>query len=277
MSIKSYNLLIFLCALTFQASSNELRWYSYQQKPAVCSESPQSHFENGRVSPPSCFVWLNTDDEGWIYSQGPWWIDPNHEMLVGGNGIGLVNVIAFSRYFYGGIIDLTNKVVTFETQNNIHMIEATSLFGLKKSHIYFWFQTSPRILDNCEPDPTKGENCTRQSDYILTANDEPLVQFETNEPYAKHRIFISSFSPDDWTCLGAGRNVKYDCMPITEALQDVSVFGFLAAPVNGCITDKPWQVGGVCDLDKTQAYQQYVFNTGVFRFKDFYITNKSDI
>ena len=73
------------------------RLYSYQQKPTECATRPSSHFSNGRVSPAACFVWLPENEAGYFVSKGPWWVDPNHEMLADGNGYGHVNVIAFSR------------------------------------------------------------------------------------------------------------------------------------------------------------------------------------
>ena len=264
-------LLFYIGFLSQVVYSSEYKWYSYQQKPANCAEKPKSHFDNNRVSPPSCFVWLNSDGNGWVSSYGPWWIDPNHEMLVDGSGFGLVNVVAFTQ-IKDNKSDLTDKIITFTTDNrDMNMVQANSLEGLKNSHIYFWFQSSPRTIDNCTPNNSVGENCTRQGDYILTANGDSKFQFDTSLSNLKHTIDLSILSEKDWTCLGSGRNVKYDCMGVAEALKKVYAFGFLAAPVNGCITNIPWQVGGICDLEKNRKYHNYVFNSGIFRFKDFKI------
>ena len=72
--------------------------------------------------------------------------------------------------------------------------------------------------------------------------------------------------------LGRGRNVKYDCIPVADVLKNFYVIGFIAAPVRGCITNKPWEVGGVCDTQKNEKYLPIIFNPGDFLIKDFSIS-----
>ena len=142
-------------------------------------------------------------------------------------------------------MDLREADVSFDIINtDLRMIEAYSREGLRRSHIYLWVQDAPRPIDSCVPDPSIGENCTRQSNYILTARDDPMLQFDRENNAGANRVKLAEYSETEWTCLGRGRNVKYDCMPVADVLKNVYAIGFIAAPVRACITNKPWEVGG---------------------------------
>lgn len=68
------------------------RLYSYQQSDSPCVSGVG--FPDVSVSPASCFAVLTDtpDTRGdWVRSQGPWWVDPNHAQLYGGNGLDLIS------------------------------------------------------------------------------------------------------------------------------------------------------------------------------------------
>ncbi len=164
-------------------------------------------------------------------------------------------------------IDLSDSTLEFtgRVSDDFKTITANSREGFKKSHIYLWFESAPRIIENCVEDPTIGENCTRQSDYILT--DIPIDKYLASNNEFNFSIDLNSFDESKWTCLGAGDNVKYDCMGLAEALKNAYTIGFLAAPVKSCKLDSE----NKCDL--TVDPSDY-YNVGSFEFKNFKIRKK---
>ena len=119
---------------------NNGRWYSYQQSSAPCATGVG--FETNRFSPASCFSWL-TDAEGakaqWVTSTGPWWIDPNHMMRLGGNGFGFINVLAFSQIpaALQSTANLDDSTVSFTARVDpaFSTVEADSAAGRRKAQI----------------------------------------------------------------------------------------------------------------------------------------------
>lgn len=107
-------------------------------------------------------------------------------------------------------------------------------------------------MSGCVENYLIGENCTRQSNYILTGNFQEKFQIDQSGN-GKHFEFNLAEKPN-WECLGAGENVKYECLTLNEALKEVSVIGFLAAPVETCSD------ATTCKL-----------NTGELSFKNFQI------
>jgi len=254
------------------------RWYNYVQSDQVCPSG--IGFGLGPLSPAACWNFL-TDYAGpkaddWIASEGPWWIDPNHQQLPGGNGFGLINVIAFMSLpsAVDSPADLTNAVVSFDTVTypTFSTVTAPSKIGLQKSHVWLWFQTAPRPVANCTPDPQIGENCTRQSDYILTGDLSPTYQIDGPATGAAipRSFTIDPTQSSDWTCLGAGLNVKYDCLPFEEAIKQVSVMGFIAGPVLPCPVLEGSQPP-VCDMAAIRADTARYFNVGQIAFRNFNI------
>lgn len=249
------------------------RWYNYIQSAQACASG--IGFPDNVISPASCFNWV-TDPIGannqWVHSTGPWWIDPNHKMLPGGNGFGYVNVIAFTQLpaalLSPANLDDTTLSFSAHLGNTYSTVTAPSRLGTRKSHVYFWFQTRAKPIDNCTINPQIGEDCTRQSDYILTGADDPAYQIDSI-PLATETPFRFRLSANDaalWTCLGAGINVKYECEDFATALRNVAVIGFLAAPVLPCPT-----IGTgaqeKCDTQAIAADPARYFNQGTFSFR----------
>jgi hypothetical protein len=252
------------------------RWYNYIQSDGPCNSG--SGFPVSGISPASCWNFLTSlegpSQDEWVVSQGPWWIDPNHQQLAGGNGFGFINVIAFMRMpsaIKAGA-DLSNTEISFDaiTYSGFSTVTAPSKFGEQKSHVWLWFETAPRPVANCTPNPTIGENCTRQSDYILTGDLGPDFQIE-GPPFDKavpRRFTLDPTKAANWTCLGTGKNVKYDCLPFEEAVKQVATIGFIAGPVLNC----PVVIGSVplvCDLAAIRADTAKYFNVGQIAFRNF--------
>ena len=237
------------------------RWYNYIQSDQ--SRSSGIGFPVNYISSASCFNWLtkkNGPRSKWVSSTGPWWIDPNHKMGTQGNGFGLINVIAFAQIpsALRQLVSLEGATVEFfaKTSDDFSTVYADSSLGWKKSRVYLWFQTAPRPVENCNLDPSIGEDCTRQSGYIMTSNPidgkNKLLSFK-----------LLGSRDYEWTCLGAGINVKYDCMAFDEAIKNVSVIGFVAAPVKACP-----RVDKLCAPSfNTREH----FNVGILEFKGFVI------
>lgn len=124
-------------------------------------------------------------------------------------------------------------------------------------------------MSNCVINAQIGENCTRQSDFELTGNGSKKFQIDAikNRKVKHIQLNIGISKSSDWTCLGAGRNVKYDCMPIEEALDEVEVMGFLAMPAKSCPL-LPAEKGGLCDLDKINKSIGSYFNTGTLKLRN---------
>lgn len=254
------------------------RWYNYIQSEEVCPSGVG--FPLSSLSPASCWNFLTGSagpkDDEWVASEGPWWIDPNHQQILGGNGFGMINVIGFMRLpsAINSAADLTNAEISFETVTypGFSTVTAPSILGTQKSHVWLWFQTAARDLQECTPNPQIGENCTRQSDYILTGDLSPIYQIDgIPDGTAVARSFaLNSLKIDDWTCLGAGLNVKYDCLPFDQAIKQVSVIGFIAGPVLPC----PVLQGSsppVCDRAAISADVAKYFNVGQIAFRNFNI------
>jgi hypothetical protein len=258
---------------------NTGRWYSYQQSDLGCETGVG--FPDGPLSPASCFVWL-TDIFGaknnWVSSQGPWWVDPNHQYLDQGTGFGFVHVVAFVQLpaAIKGTLNLNGTTVRLRTRISSGWSRpiATSREGEKPSRSYLWFQTSPRKVTNCSPNAQIGENCTRQSNYIFTDNwraDSALDQ-SSNEEGQAFEIKLNGLDASKWTCLGAGRNVKYDCLPFDQAIEQVSLMGVLQAPVLPCPISAPAGPGVTCDRTVLSNSTASFFNSGRFDLRDFTIS-----
>lgn len=255
------------------------RWYSYQQSDQVCTTG--IGFPDGPLSPASCFVWL-TDVLGannqWISSQGPWWVDPNHQQLEGGNGFGLIHVVAFSQIpaALHEPVDMDGSTVQFTTRVSDDWVRpvAPSRAGDRPAHAYLWFQTGPRKVANCKIDSTIGENCTRQSDYIYTDNWQPSAELDQSSSLAGHafKIALRSVDTDKWTCLGAGRNVKYDCLPFDQAIKQVALMGVVIGPVRPCPIQGVPGPRVTCDRALLSSNLTSYFNPGRFDLKDLKVT-----
>jgi hypothetical protein len=254
------------------------RWYNYIQTDDVCESGVG--FPLGALSPAACWNFLTASQgpqvDDWVASQGPWWIDPNHQQIPGGNGFGMINVIGFMRLpsAINSAADLTNAEVSFDsvTYPGFSTVTAPSKLGTLKSHVWLWFQTAPREVPNCTPDDQIGENCTRQSDYILTGNLGPAYQIDSapNGGAVARRFVLDPTKASQWTCLGAGLNVKYDCLPFDQAIKQISVIGFIAGPVLPC----PVLEGSsppICDMAAIRADVARYFNVGQIAFRNFNI------
>ncbi|MDA7701837.1 hypothetical protein N9A69_01435 [Gammaproteobacteria bacterium] len=249
---------------------NKGRWYNYIQSERPCESG--IGFPISSISPASCFNWLSDEawtDDDWISSTGPWWIDPNHHQGTELNGFGYINVLGFAQV-PGALtapINMQKSRVDFTARlsNDFSTIYANSSLGYTKSQIYLWFQTAARELDNCSPNPQIGENCTRQSDYIMTINpiDDLLNEDQENVSFS-----ILGENSNDWTCLGAGTNVKYECENFQTAIQKVDTIGFIAGPVSTCPTDTQT---GKCNLN---IDPKDFYNIGTFEFKSFLIASE---
>ena len=256
--------------------ANNGRWYTYRQSREPC-ETEFGGFPNNPVSPPSCFAWLSGEGgpgTGWVTAQGPWWVDPNHRQLPGGDGYGFVHVVAFTQIPAAalGPLDLTGTSVSFTIRRSatFSTVMAASRDGLRKGHVYLWFETRARPITGCRPDPTIGENCTRQSNYILTGRYDPKYELDSiADTEAKDLSFmLSADDPSLWTCLGRGENVKYDCLPIDEALRSVATIGLLLAPVAPCPALTAANGVKSCDLPRIDADPRRYFATGNIEIKD---------
>ncbi|MDA9101477.1 hypothetical protein N9K03_00270 [bacterium] len=253
-------------------SGNLGKWYSYIQSDSPCP-TIYGGFPTNSISPASCFFWLtdnNVENLDYVRSKGPWWIDPNHKSGTNLNGYGYVNVIAFSQIplRQNSSVNIKDSKVEFSAKlsENFQTIFAESRDGVRESHIYLWIESAPRKIENCIENPQIGENCTRQSDYILT--EFPIDKYIYQNDNSSFSINLSDYNSLDWTCLGAGDNVKYDCMGIESALENVYTIGFLAAPVQSCKLDGN---ENKCDLN-VNILDHYI--TGEFMFKDFKVKKK---
>lgn len=254
------------------------RWYNYIQTDALCATG--IGFALGPLSPPSCWNYLSAESgpnvDDWVVSKGPWWIDPNHQQILDGNGFGFINVIAFMQLpsAIESAADLTKATVSFDTVTypGFSTVSAPSKLGTQKSHVWLWFQTAHRQQPDCTPDPQIGENCTRQSNYILTGDLGKAYQIDgvPDGAAASRRFVIDPAKHDDWTCLGAGLNVKYDCMPFNQAIKQVSHIGFIAGPVLPC-PQLEHSSPLVCDMAIIRSDVARYFNVGQIAFRNFNI------
>ena len=255
------------------------RWYSYQQSDAACASG--IGFPTTYLSPASCFVWLTAEAGAqgqWVGSTGPWWIDPNHMALPGGTGLGFINVLAFVRLpaALEAPADLDDTTVAFEARvsNDFAIVVADSAAGRLKGHVHLWFQTAPRAVGNCTPDPQTGEDCTRQSDYILTGgwSDAYAIDLIAGTAGRMLTFRLSVADRANWTCLGRGLNVKYDCQDFGEALRNVVSVGFVIAPVAPCPTIANATGDPSCDRARVATNPGAYFNQGRFEHRAFKVT-----
>lgn len=257
---------------------NNGRWYSYAQSKEECASS--IGFPDGPLSPASCFTWLTgiLGAQGqWISSQGPWWVDPNHAQLPGGTGFGLIHVLAFVQLpaALQAPVNLDGTTLRLRTRISADWTRpvAPSREGEKPARAYLWFQTAPSPITNCTPDASIGENCTRQSDYIYTDGwrDSAALDQSAAEQGQAFEIPLRAADATKWTCLGAGANVKYDCMPFGDAIKQVSVMGAILAPVLPCPLPGPAGPGVTCDMEALNKSLRSYFNPGRFELRDFAI------
>jgi hypothetical protein len=250
------------------ANIGRFYYYPVQSNAVVCGAQP---FAIGDFSRPGCLAWF--DEQSWnplgpgglgyLHSKSPWWTDANHRIptppynsigLPNPNpGLGYINVIAFVQpppTIYTPL-NLVDGTLSFRVRKDSDFIPrvADSRVGPRQGHLYVWFQTSSRLLDPsvCTPNPDDGEDCTRQTDYILSdhALSNPSFQLDTNIPPNVWSLDVARLLPIDdyWTCLGRGDNVKYECEPIASALTHVQYVGFIVAPV--CTAPVPDTPGAV--------------------------------
>lgn len=241
---------------TFARTQNQWRYYPVATNLVVC----ESFYAVGSNSREGCVArylaqpWSAAAlPAGSLESRSPWWVDSNHNHVStspGENGLGFINVIAQITPIQTNQapLDLSGATVSFNAKKDalFDPLTATIRGGKsRKGHLYFWFETAPRTLTGCTPNPAVGENCTRQSDYILSAIEaDPAT--DADLPYQIDswltpnlwRRLAYQFTPwAKWTCLGRGENVKYECAPIADALKNVMHFGFIVAPV--CTAPSP--------------------------------------
>jgi hypothetical protein len=267
----------FSSAVPPAANSGRFYFYPVQSSAIVCGATP---FAIGEFSRAGCLAWfdqqswnpLGPGGLGYLHSESPWWTDPNHRIptpaynpisLPNPNpGLGYINVIAFVQppsAVYNPL-NLAYGKLSFRLRKDSNFVPlvAESRVGPRRGHLYVWFQTSSRILDPsvCTPNPARGEDCTRQSDYIMSDHelDNPAFQLDTNIAPNVWSQDVATLSPidDDWTCLGRGDNVKYECEPIATALTHVQYVGFIVAPV--CTTPDPATPGAVWICDNSGTF-----------------------
>ena len=260
-------------------TDNNGRWYTYRQSELPCASGVG--FGANRFSPASCFEWLTGFsglDSVWIRSQGPWWVDPNHFHGTGGDGFGFIHVLAFVQLpgAWQGPLVLNKTTVRFRTRISHDWSRplAPSRFGLLQGRAYLWFQTSPRNIPDCIPDPEIGENCTRQSNFIYTDHWKPSAALDQTADAEGLAVSVPLNAKDAarWTCLGYGRNVKYDCMPFEQAIEQVAVMGVVQGPVNSCQLLNGADPQAACDLAALARTNGEFFNHGTFEISDFAIT-----
>ena len=230
------------------------RWFYYPTgaMPVVCGAVP---FAAGSFSREGCLAWFDAQpgpgvgsSEPFLRSRAPWWVDSNHRHaeppyttpgLNPNPGLGYINVLAFviPPTSVHTPADLLGATVNMKLRKDaaFRTLEASSRVGRRSGHVYFWFQTAPRIVSPCTPDPLIGEDCTRQSDYILADANLTEAGYQIDSQLTADnwsRVSVQMLAdPRHWTCLGRGDNVKYDCMPIREALRDIVAIGLIIAPV----------------------------------------------
>ncbi len=252
------------------------RWYNYVQSDAICASG--EGFPISWVSPASCFQFLTSRAGAagnWVTSTGPWWIDANHMALPGGTGFGFINVLAFTQLPAGfrspANLDDTALSFTARIDSNFSTVMANSREGRQQGHVYLWFQTFARPISPCTPEPQTGENCTRQSNYILTGNGQPGYVIDRMSPgVATDFAFkLKASETDRWTCLGRGFNVKYDCIGVEEALRNVAVMGFVIAPAAACPTLRNANGLELCDLARIAQSPSDYFSLGKFEVRSF--------
>lgn len=257
---------------------NNGRWYSYVQSTGTCTSG--QGFPISQISLPACFEWLSPSSGAagnWVSSTGPWWIDPNHMHLPGGSGFGFINVLAFTPLpagFRSGA-SLDNTVVSFTARIDaaFSTVTADSREGRRKGHVYLWFQTYARPISPCTPDPAIGEDCTRQSDYILTGNWDPAYEIDRITPgqAVDFSFALKASETERWTCLGRGFNVKYDCIGIEHALRSVAIVGFIIGPTTSCPTVIQPNGLPLCDAQRMAAAPGDYLNVGRFDVRAFAI------
>ncbi len=231
-------------------AQNQWRYYPVSSNLVVCESlyTVGSNSREGCVARYRSQAWApGVSPTGSLESRSPWWTDSNHNHVStssGQTGLGFINVIAQITPIQTNQapLDLSGATVSFNAKKDALFNPLTATIRGNKSrkgHLYFWFETAPRALTGCTPNPAIGENCTRSSDYILSdieadpagGSDTPY-QVDSWLTPGVWRPFSYKFTPlTKWTCLGRGENVKYECAPITDALKNVMHFGFIVAPV----------------------------------------------
>ena len=234
----------------FAPSYNLWRYYPVATGEVVC-ETAYAVGENSRegcVARYRAQAWAaGANPAGSLESRSPWWVDSNHNHVSGApgqNGLAFINVIAQISPIQTNHapLDLSGATVAFNVKKDALFDPMAATMrggGTRKGHLYFWFETAPRLLTNCTPDDAIGENCTRQSDYILSdieadpasGADVPYQIDSWLTPDVWRRLNYQFTPWAKWTCLGHGENVKYECAPIQEAIRNVTSFGFIVAPV----------------------------------------------
>lgn len=261
---------------------NTGRWYNYVLADLPCESGID--LAASLFSPSACFQWISPEVGAagdWVSSVGPWWIDPNHMTLPGGTGFGFINVVAFAQIPAAtrSPANLDRSVISFEARVSQDFSTNTVLTadGERKGHVYLWFQTSPRKITPCTPDPLVGEDCTRQSDYILTGDGSPSFEIDRIPADEVKRFTFAAKASDasQWTCLGRGSSVKYDCIDFAEALRTASVIGFVIAPTRPCPTWVNEAGTQVCDAQTMLAAPNEHLNFGTFQVKAFSITKEA--
>lgn len=260
---------------------NNGRWYSYPVSDQVCDLDVW--YATSAISLASCFRFL-TSGEGaagqWVRSDGPWWVDPNHMQVPGGHGFGYLHVLAFTQmpagYRSGTSLDDTEVSFTARIDEHFSTVLADSREGRRQGHVYLWFQTYPRPIARCTPDPQIGENCTRQSDYILTGGWDPAFEIDHLKPgqAGDFHFNLSAAQADQWTCLDHGVNVKYDCMGLPEALREVTAVGFVIAPVPPCPTVADETGQQRCDVQRIALAPAAHMAVGRFEVRGFSIRKR---
>ena len=235
---------------TLAPAQNQWRYYPVSSNLVACESlyTVGSNSREGCVARYLSQPWTTSvSPPGSLESRSPWWVDSNHNHVStspGQTGLGYINVIAQITPIQTNQapLDLTGATVSFNAKKDALFDPLTATIRGNKSrkgHLYFWFQTAPRALTGCTPDPAIGEDCTRQSDYILS-DIEADPAGGTDTPYQVDswltpnvwRHLSYQFTPfAKWTCLGRSENLKYECAPIADALKNVMHFGFIVAPV----------------------------------------------
>ncbi len=231
-------------------AQNQWRYYPVSSNLVVCESlyTVGSNSREGCVARYLSQPWApGVSPAGSLESRSPWWVDSNHNHVStspGQTGLGFINVIAQITPIQTNQapLDLSGATVSFNAKKDALFDPLTATIRGSKSrkgHLYFWFQTASRALTGCTPNPEIGEDCTRQSDYILS-DIEADPSGGSDTPYQVDswltpdvwRHLSYQFTPfAKWTCLGRGENVKYECAPIADALKNVTDFGFIVAPV----------------------------------------------
>jgi hypothetical protein len=151
---------------------------------------------------------------GYIFSDGPWWLDTNHGPP---GGPADLNIVAWT-WSWRLIPNAHDHLIDFRNSRVSMWIRGEDV-DLKGSHLVFWIQSRLR-------------NSAKSANYAYTS--KPLDAALNGGEWTQLSFDLPN-NESDWTCLGttAAKEDTYTCTGLNEALGDVTTdFGLILYPLN---------------------------------------------